>query len=209
MQPPCVCAHTHASVCLTDAGAEVSVFSVTPMVVGITVVAAHRLQLDLLDLHSLCDGCVGSSCRRCCQAWVGEVEETWLLRLRLCTCENSAETRPNSPNKQRRISQQLRINACKVTTCGFIFWQPITWQQVIGLMGWIPVHGGILLFWLFHQISCAPTVDRCICTLIWAVLRVRHGTQSMSISCTYCIGVVIQYDNKVFRERKGEREKLE
>lgn len=63
-------------VCLTDAGAEVSVFSVTPMVVGITVVAAHRLQLDLLDLHSLCDGRVGSGCRCCCQAWGGEVGET-------------------------------------------------------------------------------------------------------------------------------------
>lgn len=61
---------------LTDAGAEVSILSVRPMVVGIAVVAAHRLQLDLLDLHGLCDGCVGSCCRRCCQAWGEEVEET-------------------------------------------------------------------------------------------------------------------------------------
>ena len=53
---------------LTDAGAEVSILSVGPMVVGVAVVAAHRLQLDLLDLHGLCDGCVGSCCRRCCQA---------------------------------------------------------------------------------------------------------------------------------------------
>lgn len=61
---------------LTDAGAEVSILSVGPMVVGIAVVAAHRLQLDLLDLHGLCDGCVGSCRRRCCQAWGEEVEET-------------------------------------------------------------------------------------------------------------------------------------
>lgn len=54
---------------LTDAGAEVSVLSVGPVVVGIAVVAAHRLQLDLLDLHGLRDGCVGSCCRRCCQTW--------------------------------------------------------------------------------------------------------------------------------------------
>lgn len=61
---------------LTDAGAEVSILSVGPMVVGIAVVAAHRLQLDLLDLHGLCDGCVGSCRCRCCQAWGEEVEET-------------------------------------------------------------------------------------------------------------------------------------
>lgn len=54
---------------LTDAGAEVSVLSVAPVVVGVAVVAAHRLQLDLLDLHGLRDGCVGSCCRRRCQAW--------------------------------------------------------------------------------------------------------------------------------------------
>lgn len=54
---------------LTDAGAEVSILSVGPVVVGIAVVAAHRLQLDLLDLHGLCDGRVGSCCRRRCQAW--------------------------------------------------------------------------------------------------------------------------------------------
>lgn len=74
----CMCVYVRVSVraTLTDAGAEVSVFPVTPMVVGVTVVAAHRLQLDLLDLHGLCNGCVGSSCRRRCQTWGEEVEET-------------------------------------------------------------------------------------------------------------------------------------
>lgn len=61
---------------LTDAGAQVSVFSVAPVVVGIAVVAAQRLQFDLLDLHGLCDGCVGSCCRRRCQAWGDKVEQT-------------------------------------------------------------------------------------------------------------------------------------
>lgn len=79
---------------LTDAGAEVSILSVDPVVVGVAVVAAHCLQLDLLDLHGLCDGCVGSCCRRCCQAWREEAEETvrlqtatCLLWLSHCTCE--------------------------------------------------------------------------------------------------------------------------
>lgn len=70
---------------LTNAGAEVSILSVGPMVVGVAVVAAHRLQLDLLDLHGLCDGCVGSSCRRCCQAWREEAGET--ERLQTTTCQ--------------------------------------------------------------------------------------------------------------------------
>lgn len=79
---------------LTDTGAEVSILSVGPVVVGVAVVAAHCLQLDLLDLHGLCDGCVGSCCRRCCQAWREEAEETvrlqtatCLLWLSHCTCE--------------------------------------------------------------------------------------------------------------------------
>lgn len=61
---------------LTDAGAEVSILSVSPVVVGVAVVATHRLQLDLLDLHGLGDGCVGSCCRGRCQAWREEADET-------------------------------------------------------------------------------------------------------------------------------------
>lgn len=47
-------------------------------------------------------------------------------------------------NKQGRVSQRRRRNGCEVTICCFIFWQPILSQQVIPLMGWIPVHGSII-----------------------------------------------------------------
>lgn len=94
---------------LTDAGAEVSIFSVGPMVVGVAVVAAHRLQLDLLDLHGLCDGCVGSCCRRCCQAWREEAEETerlqtatCLLGLSHCTCKTFQKPALANKKKQQR-----------------------------------------------------------------------------------------------------------
>lgn len=143
----CVCDCLCMRVTLTDAGAEVSVFPVAPMVVGVTVVAAHRLQLDLLDLHGLCDGRVGSCCRRRCQAWGEEVEETWLLKLRLCTCKKFAgKTCSIKKNKQGRVSQRRRRHGCEVTIWCFIFWQPILSQQVIPLMGWIPVHGSIICF---------------------------------------------------------------
>lgn len=59
---------------LTDAGAEVPVLAVGPVVVGAAVVAAHGLQLDLLDLHGLCDGRVGRCSRRGCQTWREETE---------------------------------------------------------------------------------------------------------------------------------------
>jgi len=64
----CESAFVFAKGVLTDAGAEVSVLPVGSVVVGVAVVAAHRLQLDLLDLHGLCDGRVGSCCRGRCQA---------------------------------------------------------------------------------------------------------------------------------------------
>lgn len=96
---------------LTDAGAEVSILSVGPVVVGVAVVAAHRLQLDLLDLHGLCDGCVGSCCRRRCQAWRENAEETehlptatCLLGLSHCTCKTFQEaTLANERTQWKRI----------------------------------------------------------------------------------------------------------
>lgn len=59
---------------LTDAGAQVAVLAVGPVVVGVAVVAAHGLQLDLLDLHGLCDGRVGRCGRRRRQTWREETE---------------------------------------------------------------------------------------------------------------------------------------
>lgn len=59
---------------LTDAGAQVAVLAVGPVVVGVAVVAAHGLQLDLLDLHGLCDGRVGRRCSRRRQTWREETE---------------------------------------------------------------------------------------------------------------------------------------
>ena len=79
----CLCVCVSVKGILTDAGAEVSIL-VGPVVVGVAVVAAHRLQLDLLDLHGLCDGGVGSCCRRRCQAWRERGEET--ERLQNATC---------------------------------------------------------------------------------------------------------------------------
>lgn len=61
-------------VLLTDAGAEVPVLAVGPVVVATAVVAAHGLQLDLLDLHGLRDGRVGRRRRRRRQAWREETE---------------------------------------------------------------------------------------------------------------------------------------
>lgn len=110
----CVCEGVCVKGVLTDAGAEVSILSVGPVVVGIAVVAAHRLQLDLLDLHGLCDGCVGSCCRRRCQAWGVKVEETERLetatcRLGLshCTCK-SCPALANEKKKQRQKNKKKK-----------------------------------------------------------------------------------------------------
>lgn len=75
------------SASLTDTGAEVPVLSIASVVVGVAVVAAHRLQLDLLDLHGLCYGCVGSCCRGGCQAWWEEAEETERSQSRYTSAE--------------------------------------------------------------------------------------------------------------------------
>lgn len=92
---------------LTDAGAEVSILHVHPVVDGVAVVAAHRLQLDLLDLHGLCDGSVGSSCRRRCQTWREEEKRqslqntACLLGLSHCTCKTFQKPAPvKKENKQ-------------------------------------------------------------------------------------------------------------
>lgn len=156
MQPLWVRVHVCVCLCvretLTNAGAKVSIFPVAPMVVGVTVVAAHRLQLDLLDLHGLRDGRVGSCCRRRCQTWGEEVEETWLLRLR--PARTFQNTTLLNENKQGGISKRRWINAREVTTWHFIFWQPTLLQQVILLMGRIPVHGSIICFFM----NVSPTL---------------------------------------------------
>lgn len=114
-----VTVHVWVSVCvcvlekgtLTDAGAEVSILSVSPVVVGVAVVAAHRLQLDLLDLHGLCDGCVGSCCRGRCQAWREEADETERLQTcrTVCWCWATAPARPFQGPAFSESSKQMEL----------------------------------------------------------------------------------------------------
>lgn len=107
-------------------------------------------------------------------------------------------------NKQGRISQRRRITGCEVTTWRFIFWQPTSSQQVILLMGWIPVHGSIICF--FYECftnSHAPHQYIDVFAPWFELIRSARDTQSMSVSWIYCIDGVMQCDSRGFRERKG------
>lgn len=189
---------------LTDAGAEVSILSVGPMVVGVAVVAAHRLQLDLLDLHGLCDGCVGSCRRRCCQAWGGEAEETerlqtttCLLGLSHCTCKTFQKPAPVNEKQQRKKTSEIIKQWIILYTTGNK--RPWDHSLVFHLLtgdiftagyhadGLDPcVCGSIWFLWMFHWLWYYLPLYWCICTLIGtdAVKIIVHDASILCVQLT-------------------------